>query len=131
MYIPLQGVIRSLPPGTRTRRKLEDISSLHVVSFFNSPRNSIIIYIYTYKQTCNTTYFHNFQWKHLSQPPILFKTDFRGGISLYTQIFIYKVYLYPIKRRISPGICIIIYSWGKWWYPWDGTLNNQPHIHLI
>ena len=17
-------------------------------------------------------------------------------------------------------------SWGKWWYPWDGTLNNQP-----
>ena len=23
-------------------------------------------------------------------------------------------------------------SWGKWWYPWDGTLNNQPHhIHLM
>ena len=20
---------------------------------------------------------------------------------------------------------------GKWGYPWDGTLNNQPHIHLI
>jgi len=19
----------------------------------------------------------------------------------------------------------------KRWYPWDGTLNNQPHIHLI
>ena len=19
---------------------------------------------------------------------------------------------------------------GKWWYPWDGTLNNQPHTHL-
>ena len=18
-----------------------------------------------------------------------------------------------------------------WWYFWDGTLNNQPHIHLI
>ena len=24
-----------------------------------------------------------------------------------------------------------ILSQGKWWYPWDGTLNNQPHIHLI
>ena len=22
-------------------------------------------------------------------------------------------------------------SYGKWWYPWDGTLNNQLHIHLI
>ena len=22
-------------------------------------------------------------------------------------------------------------SQEKWWYPWDGTLNNQPHIHLI
>ena len=23
-------------------------------------------------------------------------------------------------------------SWGKWWYPWDGTLNNQPHHrHLM
>ena len=21
-------------------------------------------------------------------------------------------------------------SSGKWWYPWDGTLNNQPHIQL-
>ena len=33
----------------------------------------------------------------------------------------------PIKTRVNwvPG------SWGKWWYPWDGTLNNQPHIHLI
>ena len=19
----------------------------------------------------------------------------------------------------------------KWWYPWDGTLNNQSHTHLI
>ena len=19
----------------------------------------------------------------------------------------------------------------KWWYTWDGNLNNQPHIHLI
>ena len=19
----------------------------------------------------------------------------------------------------------------KWWYPWDGTNNNQTHIHLI
>ena len=22
-------------------------------------------------------------------------------------------------------------SQGKWWYAWDGTLNNQPYIHLI
>ena len=19
----------------------------------------------------------------------------------------------------------------NWWYPWDGTLNDQPHIHLV
>ena len=36
--------------------------------------------------------------------------------------------LYSGEARQS---CVYQNSQGKWWYPWDGTLNNQPHIHLI
>ena len=25
---------------------------------------------------------------------------------------------------------VFFFSQGKCWYPWDGTLDNQPHIHL-
>lgn len=26
---------------------------------------------------------------------------------------------------------VIVLSQGKWWYPCDGTLTHQPHIHLM
>ena len=31
------------------------------------------------------------------------------------------------------GKCLLFHknqSWGKCWYPWDGTLNHQPCTHL-
>ena len=33
--------------------------------------------------------------------------------------------------RSSSWVQWLDISYGKWWYPWDGTLHDQPHIHLI
>ena len=103
MYIPLQGVIRSLPPGTRTRRKLEDISSLHVVSFFNSPRNSIIIYIYIHINKLAIQHISTiFNGNTFPNPPF-FLRQISGVVYHYTHKYLYTRCIYiPLKEESPP-----------------------------
>ena len=46
----------------------------------------------------------------------------RGGAS-HAALLVFPV---GKKGAVSNRI-----SWKKSWYPWDGTPNNQPQIHLI
>ena len=61
-------------------------------------------------------------WKKVSQKKVVFfpwrtRIFFNKGVELWKWL------------RMTPHLAHR--SQEKWWYPWDGTLNNQPHIHLI
>ena len=48
----------------------------------------------------------------------------RSDGHLFNQVIENPIHIFPMIGGKQE-------SKGKWWYPWDGTLNNQPHVHLI
>ena len=102
------------------------------------------------------TRFRSLTWQNT--PEKLLQTDPKRKqrmIVLKSHMMVLKRYFWLLNRRLGGGnsnifmftpiwgrfrFWLIFFrwvettnqlSWGKCWYPWDGTLKNQPHIHLI